>query len=62
MKNLNLENEWIFIKDEVHKEEPNQNNLLKRELLFSLQLLLSNLSNQEDELIYKRTKEFYLNF
>lgn len=56
---MNLNNEWAFIKDEIHKEKPTKNNLLKRELLFILQILLSN-TNAFSRSIYLKSKNEYL--
>ncbi len=59
MKEMNLNEEWVFIKDEIHKEKPTKNNLLKRELLFTLQILLSNI-NFLNNSIYFKSKKMYL--
>jgi len=56
---MNLEDEWKFIQRQTHKEKPSKKNLTKREMLFSLQLLLSNI-NEKEVIIYRQTKEFYL--
>ena len=59
-----LDNEWKFIQSEIHKERPSNKNRIKRELLFTLQLLLPRLYNKRESgiqtEIYKKTKEFYL--
>lgn len=57
-RKLNQNKEWAFIVKEVHKESYNGKNLLKREILFILQLLLSK--NEVD--IYLLTKKHYLSF
>lgn len=59
MEKMNLDKEWAFIKDEIHKEKPIKNNLLKRELLFILQILLSN-TNSFNHSIYFKSKNRYL--
>ena len=60
MTNLNLNDEWNFITTEIHKEKPNEKNLLKRELLFTLELALSRISSSKiDEHFYKELKEKY---
>ena len=60
MKNLNLKDDWIFLQSETHKEKPSTKNLMKRELIFSLQILLPNLKNKKQKVIYQKTKKFYL--
>ena len=59
MKKMNLNKEWNFIKNEIHKDKPTKNNLLKRELLFILQILLSNI-NSFNRSIYFKSKKRYL--
>ena len=59
MEKMNLDKEWVFIKDEIHKEKPIKNNILKRELLFILQILLSN-TNSFKRSIYFKSKNRYL--
>lgn len=54
-----FEHEWDFIKDETHKEKPTKNNILKRELLFILQILLSNMTCF-NYLVYFKSKKMYL--
>ncbi len=61
MENLNLNKEWNFIANEIHNEKPNKKNLSKRELLLFLQVLLGKVSSNFDEMIYNKTKQFYLN-
>ena len=66
MKKINFKREWKFIQTEVHKERPNKRNQFKRELLFILQVLLSNSadSNSVNDFrvfIYSKTKEKYIN-
>lgn len=58
---MNLENEWKFVREQIHKEKPSKKNTTKRELLFCLQILLSQLKENET-MIYNQTKEFYLNY
>ena len=60
METINLDEEWDFIIKEVHKEKPNKDNLLKRELLFILELLLSKNQGPFNQLIYVKSKEMYL--
>lgn len=43
---INFNQEWEFIQSEIHREKPNRANMVKREILFSLQLLLSNIQNE----------------
>ena len=54
-ENMNSDNEWKFIQQEVHAEKPTKKNLLKREVLFCMQILLS----RKDVAIYRKMKEFY---
>lgn len=58
MKKINFDKEWAFIQDEIHKEKPTKDNLVKRELLFILQILLSNM-NDFNYLIYLKSKKSY---
>ena len=58
MGKINLDKEWTFIKDEIHTAATN--NILKRELLFILQILLSN-TNFFTDSIYIKSKKTYLN-
>lgn len=63
MKNIYLNGEWTFIKDEIRKEKATKNNILKRELLFILQILLSSgFNNQRSKRRYIKIKNKYLNF
>lgn len=41
--NFNQEQEWNFITTEIHQEKPNKKNLIVREILFGLQILLRKL-------------------
>lgn len=59
MEKINLDKEWTFIKDEIHKKNPMKNNLLKRELLFILHILLLN-TNSFNHSIYFKSKNRYL--
>lgn len=43
MNTINLDQEWDFIIAETHREKPSKTNLLRRELLFALQILLSKI-------------------
>ncbi|MDR3244042.1 MAG: hypothetical protein LBT79_04770 [Elusimicrobiota bacterium] len=52
----NLDKEWKFITTEVHREKPNKRNLLKRNVLFTMQILLT----QRNTYIYSKLKEIYL--
>lgn len=61
MKKINFEHEWNFITNEIHKEKAPFKNVLKRELLFILQNILSNLKSDFDITIYEKSKNFYLN-
>ena len=59
MEKINLDKEWIFIKEEIHKIRSIKDNFLKRELLFILQILLSN-PNSFNLSIYFKSKNKYL--
>ncbi|OFX40328.1 MAG: hypothetical protein A2X08_07680 [Bacteroidetes bacterium GWA2_32_17] len=61
MERLNFNKEWDFITTEIHKEIPNKKKLVKRELLFTLELQLSKLYISKDERFYKELKEIYQN-
>lgn len=39
---ININKEWDFIIQETHLQKPTNDNLIKREMLFTLQILLSN--------------------
>lgn len=41
MDAFDFNREWEFIISETHNKRPTKNNLIKREILFGLQLLLS---------------------
>lgn len=43
MKVINFNQEWDFIIAETHNEKPNRENLIKREILFALQLILDKI-------------------
>lgn len=43
MNTINLNQEWSFVTTETHKEKPNKANLLKRESLFALEILLGKI-------------------
>ena len=43
MNAININQEWDFVVTETHGEQPSRVNLIKREILFSLQILLSNI-------------------
>lgn len=67
MKPIYLNKEWEFISSETHKEKANLKNKLKRELLFLLQILLSEYEDEKNRKkklgrkeIYLFTKNFYL--
>lgn len=61
MKDLQTEDEWNFIINEVQINKPTEINKLKRELLFILQLLLlGNAANEFTITTYLQTKEKYL--
>jgi len=62
MEKINLDEEWSFIKDEVHKEKVTENNSLKRQLLFVLQILLSNNTHGINNTHYLKLKNKYLSF
>lgn len=50
---FDFNSEWEFIISEVHAEKPRKNNLLKREILFSLQILLSRTERKDYFLLKK---------
>lgn len=60
MKDLQTEDEWNFIINEVQINKPTESNKLKRELLFILQLLLGSAANEFTITTYLQTKEKYL--
>lgn len=41
MRTINLNKTWDYLVAEIHRTKPRHNNLLKREALFELQILLS---------------------
>lgn len=43
MNIINFNQEWGFIITETHKEKPCKKNLVKREVLFNLQILLNKI-------------------
>ena len=44
--NFNFEQEWEFITVEIHSEKPRETNLIKREILLALQVLLSGMEKK----------------
>ncbi len=56
---INKQKEWEFIVNETHKEKPNSKNLLKREKLFALQILLSKHDDSFYEQAYLKLKKLY---
>lgn len=67
MEDININQEWDFVVTETHGEKPNAENLLKRELLFAFEILLSkigtaNTLSETDFLkhIYVKSKKQYL--
>ena len=64
MEKLDLQKEWNFVVFEKHKEKPNPDNRLKREVLFTLELLLNHKQPLTPFLImiYQKTKQFYLTY
>lgn len=52
----NIKAEWEFIRDEMQSESPNPENLARRELLFTLHLLLC----REDYEAFWEFKKVYL--
>jgi hypothetical protein len=57
MKNIDLNETWANITREVHCEKPSRSNLIKREFLFRLQILLS-----QYELAKKEKNKKLMNF
>lgn len=55
MNNFNFNREWGFITAETHNKKPRKTNLVKREILFGLQILLSNLEIKN----YLKLKKVY---
>ncbi|MFH1325585.1 MAG: hypothetical protein ABIH49_02335 [archaeon] len=55
---MNSEKEWNFITKETHKEKPTKENLLKREMLFALQVLLAS-RYEIDREVYWKVKGMY---
>lgn len=49
MKTINLNKTWEHLAAAVHRTKPNRNNLLKREALFGLQILLSQYELAKNE-------------
>lgn len=41
MNTIDFKQEWDFVVTQIHREKPSKTNLLKRESLFALQILLS---------------------
>ena len=58
MKKINFKKEWDFIVNEVHKKVKVRKKIIKREVLFVLQILLAR---REFDL-YLKLKKIYLNF
>ena len=50
---MNTSSEWKFIQQEVHAEKPTEKNLLKRDVLLFLQILLA----KEDVAIYRKVRK-----
>ncbi len=55
MNNFDFKQEWEFVTAETHNEKPRKNNLIKREILFGLQFLLSTMERKK----YLALKEIY---
>ncbi len=55
MNNFNFNREWKFITAEIHKRKSRKTNLIKREILFGLQILLSKMERKN----YFALKEIY---
>ena len=53
MNTFDFDSEWEFIISEIHAEKPRKDNLLKREILFSLQILLSKTERKNYFLLKK---------
>ena len=66
MNNIVIDREWKFVVFEFHNERPNGKNLLKREMLLILQIILTKISKLEQKNInflkdiYNQTKEKYI--
>ena len=60
MEDLDLNSEWEFIQNEVHKKNFKKHNYLKRELLFLLQCLLIESIDEFSLKLYFETKSKYL--
>ncbi len=67
MNQFIINKEWDILIAETHKEKPNKNNLLKREILLILQTILTKISRLKEKRkvkflkdIYSKTKEKYI--
>ncbi len=58
MKTINLSQTWDYVVAETHCVKPRRNNLLKREALFGLQILLSQYELAKSEK-NKKLMRFY---
>ena len=58
MKIINLNKTWDHVVTETHRVKPRRNNLLKREALFGLQILLSQYELAKSEK-NKKLMRFY---
>lgn len=55
MNNFDFSREWKFIISETHNDESRKTNLVNREILFSLQILLSRIEMEN----YLALKKIY---
>ncbi len=55
MDNFNFEREWKFITAEIHNKKLRKTNLIKGEILFSLQILLGKMEKKN----YLALKKIY---
>ena len=61
MGNININQEWNFVVTETHGEKANAKNLLKRELLFALEILLSKIGTAKTLRETDFLKHIYVN-
>ncbi len=67
MDTFNFNHEWEFVISEIHHKRPTKDNLIKREILFCLQVLLSRFEKKKYlalKKIYcsKKPKKIFLSF
>jgi len=67
MNRIIINKQWDFLVSEFHNEKPNGKNLIKREILLILQVILTKISWSKEKRktdflksIYNKTKEKYI--